>query len=87
MTSCFELYSVFIHTNPPFAVLGDDVGLKVLGDEDGERVGLAMEISTIAELDWQYLVMMLGSQLGSKYLKMPTVNVWGLQMEISMVFE
>ena len=41
MTSCFELYSVFIHTNPPFAVLGDDVGLKVLGDEDGERVGLA----------------------------------------------
>jgi hypothetical protein len=51
MTSCFELYSVFIHTNPPFAVLGDDVGLKVLGDEDGERVGLAMEISTIAELD------------------------------------
>jgi hypothetical protein len=41
--------------------------------------GLQMEILTIAELDWQYLVMMLGCQLGSKYLVVPTVNVWVLQ--------
>jgi hypothetical protein len=41
--------------------------------------GLQMEISTVAELDRQYLVMMLDSRLGSKYLEMPTVNVWVLQ--------
>jgi len=41
MTSYFELCSVFTHTYPPFAVIGDDVGLKVLGDADSERVGLA----------------------------------------------
>jgi hypothetical protein len=31
--------------------------------------------------------MMLGCQLGSKYLVVPTVDTWGLQMEISTVAE
>jgi hypothetical protein len=56
MTSCFELYSIFTHTNPSFSVLGDDVGLtvglKVLGDADGERVGLAWRWRFRRLLSW-----------------------------------
>ena len=59
--------------------MGCQLGSKYLVVPTVDTWGLQMEISTVAELDRQYLVMMLGSRLGSKYLEMPTVNVWVLQ--------